>query len=658
MSKNNIFQNITKWNKRFVTKKNLLPDVNGVIPSSVQDNEDIKQNIQLLASCQAMYSALSDFREDREINRKYFFGDQFCEKIPDPDFPGSFITEKDYIIRQGMTPLSLNIIHVICKALSGLYTAEKMEPLVKSRIREEQKIGELITMCMQHAFQKKNIYQTTLNGYKEFQISAIPTFRVLWEYDDERKENNVGVQLCDDNRMFWDTNVGTSDEYFRKITTIGYLHDMYIDEVLAEFAKTSEDNIRIRHAYSDKNDPYPIQYQQELSKNKEQSMSFFTTNEPYKCRVIEVWRRESHEVWACHDTAKGEPFTLPYTQESEQEIIAENARRVQQMIDAGGNPNEATLILYDYRMDRDWVCLYLTPNGLLLRKEISPYLHGSHPFVIGAFPLVDGRVRSVVGDLRNAQRMINRTFTRCEFAAMNAWKGFKWINKNILFRSGVTEDEFLKAYTSSTGVIALDIRDGEQNLIMGPAQTMQHVNTAEEMRKIEFFMNIANEIGGVPESVRGEKPASGTPSSLYAQQTANANNNIADYVTWYNGLTERLYYKIMMLILQYYDEERYLKIAGPDFMKEIQYILNSPKRDILCDVALIKSPSTGIARAQTEDMLSQMYQKGDIGPDIYLESTSTYGADKVLEKLKAQQQRMAEAQAQQQGLPQAQQLPQ
>jgi hypothetical protein len=42
-----------------------------------------------------------------------------------------------------------------------------------------------------------------------------------------------------------------------------------------------------------------------------------------------------------------------------------------------------------------------------------------------------------------------------------------------------------------------------------------------------------------------------------------------------------------------------------------------------------------------------MYQKGDIGPDIYLESTSTYGADKVLEKLKAQQQRMAEAQAQQ-----------
>lgn len=647
MSKNNIFQNITKWNKRFVTKKNLLPDVNGVIPSSVQDNEEIQQNIQLLASCQAMYSALSDFREDREINRKYFFGDQFCEKIPDPDFPGAFITEKEYIIRQGMTPLTLNIIHVACKALSGLYTAEKMEPLVKSRIREEQKIGELITMCMQYAFQQKNIYQTALNGYKEFQISAIPSFRVFWEYDDERKKNNVGVQLCDDNRMFWDTNVGTSDEYFRKVTTIGYLHDMYIDEVLAEFAKTSEDNIRIRHAYSDKNDPYPIQYQQELSKNKDQSMSFFTTNEPYKCRVIEVWRREAHEVYSCHDTAAGELYTLPYTQESLREIAMENERRVAEVIAAGGDPSQASLIEYSFRMDRDWVCRYLTPNGLLLRKEISPYLHGSHPFVIGAFPLVDGRVRSVVGDLRNAQRMINRTFTRSEFAAMNAWKGFKWINQDILDRSELTLEDFRTAYTSSNGIVGLRIKEGEENRIMGPADKTHMQNVTEDMRKIEFYMNIADKVSGTPGAVRGERPVSGTPSSLYAQETANANNNIADYVTWYNGLTERLYYKIMMLILQYYDEDRYLKIAGPDFMKEIQYILNSPKRDILCDVALIKSPSTGIARAQTEDMLLNMYQKGDIGPDIYLESTSTYGADKVLEKLKAQQQRMAEAQTQQ-----------
>ena len=642
MAKKNI--KTTKWNKRFMTKKSLLPDVNGVIPSSVQDTEDMRENLNILQSCQSMYNSLGSFREDREINRKYFFGDQFCEKIPDPDYPGQMITEYEYIVRQGMTPLSLNVIHVACKALSGLYTQEKMEPLVKSRIREEQRLGELMTLVMHHAFQVKNIYQTALSGYKEFQISAIPSFRVIWEYDEELKESFVVPQLCDDNRLFWDANVGTSDQYFSKITTIGYLHDMYRDEVIAEFATTPKDDQRIREAYSYVNDPYPLQHSQELAKDKDDTVSFLTPNEPYKCRVIEVWRREMHEVYSCHDTAAGEKFTMPYTTESLRELEATNAERIADMVAAGGNPEDAALIEYKFRMDRDWVVRYLTPNGLLLRKEISPYLHGSHPFVIGAFPLVDGRVRSIVGDLRNSQRMINRTFTRAEFASMNAWKGFKWVNKNILDRSGVSVPEFAKEYASSTGLIALDIKEGEQNLIMGPAQNPSHVNVQEEMRKIDFYMSIADKSSGINGSVRGERPVSGTPSSLYAQETANSNNNIAEYVTWYNGLTERLYRKIMMLILQYYDKERYMKIAGHEYKQEIDLIMNSNKRDILCDVVLIKSPSTGITRAQTEDMLLTMYQKGDIGPDIYLETTSAFGADKVLEKIKAKQQEIAEAQ--------------
>lgn len=639
-----IFQT-TKWNKRFLNKKNLLPDVNGVIPSSVQDNEDIRENLTILQSCESMYNSQGSFREEREINRKYFFGDQFCEKIPDPDCPGAMITERDYIVRQGMTPLTLNITHVACKALSGLYTQEKMEPLVKSRIREEQKIGELMTMVMQEAFQRKNIYQTVLSGYKEFQISSIPAFRVLWEYDEDRKESYVVAQLCDDNRLFWDSNIGTSDQYFGKISTIGYLHDMSIDEVVAQFAKTSDDNQRIRHAYSHVNDQYPLQTAQELTKDKEQTISFYTANEPYKCRVIEVWIRESHEVWVFHDTALGQKFTMPDTQESLNEIEATNAKRIADMVAAGGSPEDAALIVKDFfRVDRDWVCRYLTPSGLLLRKEISPYLHGSHPFVIGAFPLVDGRVRSFVGDLRNSQRMINRTFTRAEFASMNNWKGFKWVNKNILDRSGVTIDEFRTEYSSSTGLIALDIKEGEQNLIMGPAHVPGQVNVESEMRKIEFYMNIADKVSGMNGSVRGERPTSGTPSSLYAQETANSNNNIAEYVTWFNGLTEKLYHKIMMLILQYYDRERYIKIAGMEYIEAIDYILDSKNRDILCDVALIKSPSSGITRAQTEDMLLTLYKDGAISADVYLQTTSAFGADKVLELKRAEQEKMAEAQ--------------
>ena len=55
------------------------------------------------------------------------------------------ITEKEYLEYKGMLPLSINVVKVACKAILGLYTAEKMEPLVKARIRSEQKVGELLS---------------------------------------------------------------------------------------------------------------------------------------------------------------------------------------------------------------------------------------------------------------------------------------------------------------------------------------------------------------------------------------------------------------------------------------------------------------------------------------------------------------------------------
>lgn len=634
---------VDKWNKRFLSLKNLLPSKEGVIPNSVQDREQINEYMTLLESCQAMYASKNEFRREREINRKYLFGDQFCEMIPDPDTPGHEITEREYIAKQGMTPLSLNIIHMYCKAMSGLYTQEKMEPLVKSRIREEQKIGELLTIVMQHVFQKKNIYQSVMSAYKEFQMAAVPALRSIWKYDEELKEHEVDVQPCDLDRMFWDANIGTSDKYFRDISTIGYLHDMPKAEVVATFATSLEEAQQIEAAYNDVHDQSITQYSQQLS-NHDESIAFYAAFEPYKCRVIEVWSKESHNVFQYHDPATGELFTLPATEQSKLEIAEINATRIADMIAAGGNPEDAVVIGEPvFRVDRDWVCRYLTPTGLLLRQEVSPYLHGSHPFVIGAFPLIDGRVRSIVGDLRNTQRMINRTLTRAEFAAMNAWKGAKWFNAEILERSQISIDELRKIYTSANGVVPLRLKEGEENRIMGALDNRNsQVNISEELRKIEYFMSIADKTSGINGSVRGERPTSGTPSSLYAQEAANSNNNIADPVTWFNGLTEKLYYKILMLILQHYDFNRYHRIAGDDYIDTINYILNSDNRQILCDVALIKSPSTGITRAQTEDLLLTMYQRGDISREVLLESTNVFGADKVLERIRNEEQRMAE----------------
>lgn len=639
---------INPWNRAFVALKNLLPSRTGATPISRSAIERIQEHVTLLDSCRTMYDSRALFRQDREINRKYYFNDQFCELIPDPDNPSSMISEKDYLIRQGMIPLSINLIRVNNKAIEGLFTQDKMDPLVKSRIREEQKIGEMMTMVMKYIYQSQNLYGVCARGYEEFLISSLPAFRTGYRWDENRKEKDVFVERCDINRMFWDDNIGTSEQYFSNVSTIGYLHDMTMSDVLKFFSHSPADSDKIQQAYSECRDKYPVQQYQQHQPNEVIGISFYTPKETHKCRVIEVWTKESHEVWACHDLSTGEAYTLPCTSAARAEIEAVNAKRKEQMLAAGGNPDQSPLIEYEYRVDTDWVVRYLTPNGYLLRQEIPEYLHGSHPFVIGAFPLVDGQVCSAVKDQRNAQRMVNRTFIRSEFMEMNRAKGFKWVNKIILDRSGLTIDQFSNQYSSANGLAALEVHEGEEKIVMGPTDVNNGYSAEADMNKIRFFADVMDRVSGTPGSVRGERPTSGTPSSLYAQQTQNANNNLADPLEWYNGLIQVLDFKVMMLILQYYDKERYLRIVGDDYVKEIDYIIDSDQRDILCDVALIKSPSNGVARAETESMLINMLNAGAITPEDYLDTTSTHGADKLLEKIEARKKEQEEAQRNQQ----------
>lgn len=645
---------VTKWNKRFLSQKNLLPNKYGQPPVSTLATEDIASNMRLLESCNSMYQALGNFRSDREINRKYYFGDQFCEMIDDPDSPyaNAKISEEEYLIRQKMIPLSINLIKVNNRAIEGLFTEDKMDPLVKSRIREEQKIGEMMTTVMQYLYQSHNIYGICARGYEEFLISALPCFRVGWDWDKERKENDVFVERCDINRMFWDNNMGTSEQYGCNLTTIGYLHDWTLSDVLVNFATSREDRLKIEAAYSECNDKYPMQNESDLSKEPSGIM-FYNPHEYYKCRVIEVWTNEAHDVLACFDPINGTTYTVPATRSNEAEIEAINAKRVADVVAAGGDPSDAVLVQATYRVDYDWVVRYLTPTGFLLKKDIPHYLHGSHPFIIGGFPLVDGQVCSTVRDQRNAQRMINRTFIRSEYFAMTRHKGFKWVNKRILDRTGITLDELKKDYTAANSLTALDVKEGEEHVVFGSPDNQAITDNGQvDMSKIEFFSAILDKVSGTPNAIRGEKPQAGTPSSLYAQQAQNANNNIADPLSWYYGLIEKLDYKMMMVVLQNYDKERYLRIVGNDFMETIDYVINNDQKDILCDVALIKSPSNGIARQATEDMLKYMYDKGDISAEEYLEATSTHGADKLLEKVKQRIAEQQEAQAQQAALAQ------
>ena len=628
---------LTKLNAKFYKISNLLPDKYGVLPSTDEAIKMLAYNQKLLTQSSICFDTLQVLKQERNKNVRNYFGDQLSERIHNPDGCGT-ITEAEYCRNQGMIPLCVNVIRAQGKSLVGVYLQDKYEPLVATNVREIQKLGEMLTIVMQNAYHSLNLYRVFPRGYEEYLISAIPAYRTGYDWDQRRKIKDVFVEQCDINRMFWDNN--TSGKYFENVSLIGYLHDMSKNEVLKFFANNRQEKEAIEAIYNQCN-TITATHQQFATARRNSEITFMGPADPDKCRVIEVWTKETREVYACHDTAKGEVYTVPCTFENEEEIKQINESRKQDMVENGAEAEEASLINYEYRVDDIWVCRYMAPNGAVLKQEDDPYLHGSHPFSIGAYPLVDGQVHSVVGDTLNAQRMLNREFMRMEAEENSRQKGFSIIDKKILEASNLTESEFGRRMTSSKGFAALKLGNKSINDVFH-----QFINsgagTQYGIEKIHFYMDIINKITGNNGALRGEEAKANTPAALYAQQAQNANNNIADGQEWYNGLIEDVDYKLLMNILQNYDRDRYLDIVGKDYEKEINYVVTHDMRNILFKISLIKSPSTGTARALSENLLETLYNSKAIPAEIWLETTSVFGADKVLEKLKAYKQKQQE----------------
>lgn len=632
---------LSKNNYKRFTRKNLLPNTDGSKPYSAAAEHIFQQNMELLDRFHKYYDSLQDFRKNRGRCKNYYFGDQLSDKVPDPLGCG-FVSEENLMRRQGITPMSLNIIRKAVKAVLGVYCQSNFEPLAIARDRDEQKLGEMMSVAMEYVYQNQNLPEINTRGCEEFLLSAMPGFRVGFDINQERKSSDVVVSLIDDNRIGFDPN--TTGQYFENISCIGYLHDMSIGWVLAKFAHSPVETTQIRQIYKDCEMRYTVTGQTLEKDTRRSQIDFFRPLQPEQCRVIEIWTKEQFDSFYCHDTAKGEQYFVSTAEE--QNIIAENNRRILEMVQAGGTAEDAALIDYEYRIEEKWVVRYLTPTGYVLRQEETPYAHGSHPFVIGAFPLVDGEIHSFVEDAINPQRMTNRLLSRIEYQRMNDIKGLFVVNKKIREKSNVTLNEIAATITSPAGVVELDWEGGEEPF----KQYHSTSSKQDDVQMLGQYMSLLNEITGAHGAMRGEQAKSGTPSSLYAQETQNANNNIADMMQWYNGLIRKRDYKIMQVIQQYYTDRRYLNIAGKDYGEESKWYDPDKVRNSQFDLALVENQSQGVFRAQNEQLLMMLLQNGAIDVETYLESSTSPFADKMLERIKQKQQEAAEAQAQQHDL--------
>lgn len=231
-----------------------------------------------------------------------------------------------------------------------------------------------------------------------------------------------------------------------------------------------------------------------------------------RCRVYEVWERRLPMRLGCHDRATGRRYSAETSALAG--IEAENRRR-----HAGGKQQIAT----SWRIEEEWRWAFLTPEGIVLRRGVSPYAHGGHPYVFKAYPFIDGEIHSFVDDIIDQQKLTNRLITMYDWILRASAKGVLLFPEGS-FPEGVDINDIAEEWSRFNGVIVYKPRPG----VPLPQQVSSRSADIGITELLEIQMKMMEDISGVNGALQGKLESNSMSGTLYDQQTRNSLTALAD----------------------------------------------------------------------------------------------------------------------------------
>ena len=621
---------MTKINYRTFSRANLMPEVLNDETNSVADL--YKRDFDVLNEARSAWESIAHFRQQRNRNRNYTFGNQWNDAIMLPD--GRAITEEQYLREQGKVPLKNNMIRQLVKTVLGQFRSAQTEPVCVARDRAEQSLGEMMTTVMQYAYQHNHLYELDSRTLEEFLISGSCFHKI--GYGTRRGKTDVWIDAVAPSRIFFNA---MEDCRLWDCSLVGELHDMTMPQLLARFAGGDKDKAaRLRHIYGNISDELIYNTHDMLSGHKLDSIDFFSPDTPNSCRVIEVWRLDSCERLQCHDTLTGELYKIDVSQAHI--IEQENNQRISDARKHGIEPNDVPLIITEWFIDNYWYYRFFSPLGHILDEGESPYWHGEHPYCFRLYPLLDGEVHSFVEDVIDQQRYINRLITMIDFIMGSSAKGVLLFPEDQI-PDGMTIDDIAAEWTRYNGVILFRPKPGSTM----PQQISVNATNVGAYELLSLQMRLLEDISGVHSAIQGKSVSSGTPSSLYAQQVQYSATNLLDIFESFKSFREERDTKIMKTIQQYYSDEHYMLIAGEAYNEMTQHTPLSV-RNAEFNLVITESATAPAFRHVANDFLLSLFQTGQISLQTLLETGAFPFADKLLQRLNIEQQQLSEQQQQ------------
>lgn len=621
-------------------KKEKLIPMSRITPNSKNEEMDTiafrvnnfekRRAFDVLMEAQHYWNEMDQFRRDRQRNKRYTYGDQWDDKIC---VDGKTITEEEYIKQQGNVPLKNNLIRRLVRNVLGVYRSQSKEPTCVARDRDEQKLGETMSTILQCNMQLNRMSEVFARTMEEFLISGFIVHRKSYGWRNGKED--CWTDYVQPNNFFIDNNM--RDFRGWDVGCLGEVHDISFGQLCEQFAETPEDYRKLKDIYkcADSKE-YIASYAEKFGYSRLNNFDFLFTNEPGRCRVIEVWRKEQKPRYRCHDYLNGDIYKID-EEDYYKDVVSVNEQRTQ-MAEALGMPAaEVPLIKATWFMDDYWYFYYLSPFGDILKEGETPFEHGSHPYIFKAYPFIDGEIHSFVADVIDQQRYTNRLITLYDWIMRASAKGVLLMPEDSL-PDGVSMEDIAESWAEFNGVIVFKPSKSGQI----PHQVANNSTNIGITELLNLQLKFFEDISGVNGALQGKPGFSGQSASMYNQQVQNSTMSLLDMLECFSYFVIDGAYKDVKNIQQFYDGKRVFNIAGKSGT-QIEY---DPKkiRDVEFDLSITESTTTPAYRQLANDVLMQLWQAQAISVEQLLEHGDFPFADDLLQSLQSQKEQIQQGQ--------------
>ena len=584
-----------------------------------------RRAFDILMEAQHYWDNMYRFRRDRERNKRYTYGDQWKDEVV---VDGRQMTEEKYIMEQGNVPLKTNLVRRLVRGVQGIYRSQSKEPICYARDRDEKKLGQTMSAILQYNMQLNRMTEVYARSFEEFLISGFIVHRKWFGWRNDKSD--CWTDYVNPNNFFMDNNM--RDFRGWDVSCVGEIHDVSFETLCSMFAENAQDYERLAQIYHFARNRQSIkQCYVDFGYSQIENFDFLMPFDGSRCRVIEVWRKESKPRYRCHDYNNGEVFKVDVEDYNEL-VLAVNEERIRNGVAVGMAVEDIPLIKAQWFVDEYWYYYYLTPFGDILKEGETPYDHKSHPYVFKAYPYIDGEIHSFVADVIDQQRYVNRLITLYDWIMRASAKGVLLIPEDCV--KDMDLKEIADEWSRFNGVIAYKAKPG----VPQPHQVSANSTNIGIGELLNLQLKFFEDISGVQGALQGKPGFSGISASLYAQQTQNASTSLLDLLDSFSEFTIDAAYKDVKNMQQFYDTKRVFNIAGKA-SSQMEY---DPEkvRDVEFDLSIQQSTSTPVYRQIANDFLMEIWRNGQISLQHLLQHGDFPFADELLQSLQSQQEQL------------------